>query len=566
MTTANPTPLTFVAARGGRGRLFVLPAFAVAVGLSLSASAAPSSFVVRLHRGIPVDGAIDLGSGVRVGLSRVGADLAVATLPAPLAPAEALRRLRAHPGVRLASPNFATTAASASGGPNDPYFPWQWNLAAIGWERVRPILPPLAATRIALFDTGLAILDWTDPVTGQSYARVPDFDRVRVVPGWDFVDGDATPWDENQHGTHVASVIASTANNALGIAGLLETVELQPIRVLDASGTGSLEELVAGLDWIAERNVDVVNLSLVVEGSDDLDVLADALDRVIASGAVVVAAAGNSHGEVLWPAAYPPVLSVGAVRATHCANGRVSSRPTVYTAWGPRLDLVAPGGDNAMDVDHDGYPDGIPGMTIDRDDPVRTGLWLGAGTSFAAAHVAAIAAILRGLDVSPTAVRQLLLDTADDLPPGGWDVWSGAGVANPLAAVTRAVAGTWSEPRSFTASVELVPSSGNRTEARLTVRDAATGAPAAGVTVYGHWETTRPLWQSGTSDRAGELRIVSPVDSGDDLALTVDAMRVGGAGFIGSITPGGLRFERSLTAVRFASIEPTGREPGCSGQ
>ena len=60
--------------------------------------------------------------------------------------------------------------------------------------------------------------------------------------------------------------------------------------------------------------------------------------------------------------------------------------------------------------------------------------------------------------------------------------------------------------------------------------------------------------------------MTSPAGSGDGLSLVVDSARVGGAGFMGSITPGGMRFQRSLTAVSFASVEPTGNEPGCGGR
>lgn len=509
MATQTTRQPGFAAAAGGPGGSFLLSAIfscALVASAVVAAPSAPGTFVVRLRPGAPVAGQLDLGAGVRASIVRRGPDLAVVTMAgnSGLAEGESLRRLRAHPAIRLASPNYATAAAGSNGStPNDPYFPWQWNLSAVRWERIRPILPPLVSTRISILDTGLAIVDWTDPATGRSFARVPDLDRVRVVPGWDFVDSDDTPWDENQHGTHVASVIAATANNALGIAGLLDTVELQPVRVLNDKGTGSLDELVAGLDWVAAQGTDVVNLSLVVAGTDGLDVLVDALDRVLASGAVIVAAAGNSHGNVLWPAAHPGVLSVGAVRSAGCSNGQAVTRPTIYTSWGPRLDVVAPGGDNAMDVDHDGYPDGIPGMTIDPADPTKTGIWLGAGTSFSSAHVSAVAVVLRGLGVPGTAVRQLIIDSADDIQPPGWDVWTGGGLVDPWTAVNRALTGSWSEPRSFDVAVELSPLGNDRTSARLTVRDASTGATAAGVTVYGHWTTASPYWQSDVSDRNG---------------------------------------------------------------
>jgi len=427
---------------------------------------------------------------------------------------------------------------------------------------------PAPGTVIALLDTGVAYRQYFDDQTHVEFRPSPDLGRVEFVPGYDFVDNDPYPLDENQHGTHLASVIASVVDDAYGIAGFVDTIGIEPVRVLGIDGTGTLADLVAGIDYAVTTHVDVINLSLTVDtaSSDDLEVLRLALQSAVDSGIVLVGAAGNDNGEVAWPAAYPPVIAVGAVRWNGCASSvSAAVKTAVYSAWGPQLDLMAPGGDNAMDLDHDGYPDGILGMTFAPDDPTSFDLWFRTGTSVAAAEVSAIAAVVRSHGVPGWDVPDLLAATAIDLGKPGFDVQTGDGLVAPSQAFAIAAVG-WSEVGRAQVEIDVVPD-GNHWRADLTVTNSATGEPAPGVTVWGHWTATGRAndYASVVSDADGHASIASRPNGGT-ATYVVDHAEVGGAGFIGSITPGGARFSRSLGAIRMSTIEPTGREPGCGGR
>ena len=89
----------------------------------------------------------------------------------------------------------------------------------------------------------------------------------RVLPGWDFVDGDPYASDENGHGTHVAGTIAATRDNGMGVAGVAPDARILPIRVLDADGLGYVSDVIQGYNYAAARGARVVNVSL---GSEEL--------------------------------------------------------------------------------------------------------------------------------------------------------------------------------------------------------------------------------------------------------------------------------------------------------
>jgi subtilisin family serine protease len=181
--------------------------------------------------------------------------------------------------------------------PNDPFWPSQWSPrlthAPAAWERTVGD----AQTVVGVVDTGLD-------------ATQPDL-RGRVVPGFEFVQGDADPHDDNGHGTAVAGVIAAAGDNGVGVAGYCWRCRLMPLKVLGADGTGLSSDLARGIVWAADNGARVINASL--EGpADDLAVAA-ATSYARARGALVVAAAGNDSSSTLgYPAALPGVVSVAA--------------------------------------------------------------------------------------------------------------------------------------------------------------------------------------------------------------------------------------------------------------
>jgi hypothetical protein len=211
----------------------------------------------------------------------------------------ALRALRDHPAVRYAEPGVTL---HADGDPHDAAnradfeamtIPEAWT-----WSTGRP------EVTVAVLDTGLT--------------PHLDLPAGRLVPGRDFVDGDADTSDDDGHGTMVTHLIAAEAGNGVGTTGVCSGCRIMPVRVLEhrdglpAQGTSA--DVAAGIVWAADHGAKVVNLSMSTATPSAL--LEEAVKHATDKGVVVVAASGNGPGEhERYPAAYEWVLSVGALGA-----------------------------------------------------------------------------------------------------------------------------------------------------------------------------------------------------------------------------------------------------------
>jgi len=342
---------------------------------------------------------------------------------------EAMRRLGTAPEVEYAEVNGPVHAFFK---PNDLAFEVQWNFRMIEAERTWDIQKGDPSVVVAVLDTGIAFEDFGP------YRKAPDFGGTVFVQGRDIVNEDDHANDDNFHGTHVASTIAEATDNTVGATGLAFRCALMPVKVLDENGDGSFFEVAEGIDFAARNSsVKIINLSLGGDGNSNT--VRAAIDRAVAAGITVVAAAGNDgRGTVSFPAALPNVIAVGAI------DGRKQKAP--YSNFGTELDLVAPGGDNRRDDTGpngvpDGRPDGILQQTLDPDSAERGifddfGYFFVTGTSQATPHVAALAALLYQQGITnPTAIKAAMEQTAEDLGASGRDDTFGNGLIRPSLAL-----------------------------------------------------------------------------------------------------------------------------------
>jgi serine protease len=325
---------------------------------------------------------------------------------------EMVEKLCNNPFVEYAEPNYIAKIAMT---PNDPYFDYQWHLlglddGGIGMESAWDIATGSSVT-VAVIDTGIT--------------AGTDLADTCFVSGYDFVNDDNDPSDDNGHGTHVAGTVAQSTNNNLGVCGVAFDACLMPVKVLDQDGYGTYTDIIDGINFAVNNGADIISMSL--EGSAHSQGLEDACENAYNNGVTCVAASGNSgQNGVAYPAAYDDyVIAVGATR--------YDKTRAYYSNYGSSLDVVAPGGDIYVDQNGDEYADGVLQQTFDPD----WGYFFWQGTSMATPHVSGVAALLYSNGVTtPNGIRDALESTAYDLGSTGWDMYYGYGLINAYDALT----------------------------------------------------------------------------------------------------------------------------------
>ncbi len=208
---------------------------------------------------------------------------------------------------------------------NDPYLSYQWSIAETGADLAWDTVTDGAEIVVAVVDTGV------------DYTHDDLKNRVLVDLGYDFVNGDSDPMDDNGHGTHVAGIIAAEADNGIGIAGMAGTLDVSilPIKVLDADGAGETAVISAGILYAVEQGVDIINLSL---GADIITPdVRQAVETALEADIFVVVAAGND-GTVCAPLSLANLDGVFTVAAA-----TESSTVADFSNYGSAIDGYAPG-------------------------------------------------------------------------------------------------------------------------------------------------------------------------------------------------------------------------------
>jgi subtilisin family serine protease len=226
--------------------------------------------------------------------------------------------------------------------------------------------------KVAILDTGVDL-------------RHP---ALEIAGGHNSVDGSGASYmDDNGHGTHVAGTVAAQ-DVGRGVIGVAPGAELYAVKVLNQSG-GTFTSIIAGLQWCVANRMDAANMSFGTKKGSQA--LAEAVRNAAAAGLTMVAAAGNTSDPVLFPAAYPEVIAVGA-------SDKKDVVPD-WTARGPQVAFIAPG----VDI---------------RSTKLNGNYEFKEGTSMSAPHVTGLVCLLmaaRGAH-GGEAVRAALKEAATPLP------------------------------------------------------------------------------------------------------------------------------------------------------
>lgn len=318
---------------------------------------------------------------------------------------------------------YDSGGAPGSGGVNDPLFPKQWGLDQINapeaWTRAQG-----SGATIAVVDTGVDL-------------QHPDL-RANLVPGVDLVAGKSDcppgPQDENGHGTHVSGIAAAVTNNGIGVAGTAPAAKIMPVRVLDASGSGDLATVAAGITYAADHGADVINLSLgelpIVGQLTELNQeIEDAVNHAWDRGSVVVAAAGN---ETFPLCEYPSFAQHAVCVAATDSRGL----PSFYSNFPVNRSLIgvrAPGGVGSVfcEDDEDVWSTIWPGSDLECPGGI-SGYETLAGTSMATPFVSGVAALLAAQGLTNQQIVDRLKATSSN--HGSYDPVYGYGIVDADAA------------------------------------------------------------------------------------------------------------------------------------
>ena len=355
--------------------------------------------MVRLH--VPADAAA-VAADHGVALQRAPGRSGYAVLAGDRA---ALAGLTDDPRVALVAPHAATHGASAGQA--------QWH-----HDHVASKAPMQGSSWVvAILDTGVAYETATR--SGVAYTQASGLSGNPIVAPYDFIHDDAYANDDHQHGTHIAGLIAANGVTK----GIVPGVSLMPIKVLDQANAGTEIALVDGILHAVANGADVINMSLSFgEGYQPSLALQQALQDAHDAGIVMVAAAGNTAQDfTTWPAASPLVIAVGASKMVSDSG---EAGTAGYSNGNGAIDIMAPGGDVQVDVNLDGYVDGLVAQSIDPADPTSVGYWLMAGTSQAAAVASGMAVRILDQGYAPGDVYAVMQDQSDD---GEWTNGTGAG-------------------------------------------------------------------------------------------------------------------------------------------
>ncbi len=265
---------------------------------------------------------------------------------------------------------------------------------------------------VAILDTGLKL-------------NHPEFSG-RIVPGYDFVNNDFDPTDDNGHGTNVTGIALAKGNNSVGYAGVNWNSKIMTCKVLDNANLGFYSWWADAIYFAVDNGAKVINLS--AGGSSISTLLENAVNYAYNNNVSIVVSTGNQNSAIQYPAKYVNAIAVGSTNSNDKRSNPFFWSTTSGSNFGPELDFVAPGNyiyglSHTSNTNYDVY-------------------W--GGTSQAAPHVTGLISLLLSINPSLTVnqIRLILQQSSQDLVGDsfdtvGWDKYYGFGRINAFNAISN---------------------------------------------------------------------------------------------------------------------------------
>lgn len=330
---------------------------------------------------------------------------------------------RALPQVEYAEEVYEIHLEEATGSsnpvlPNDPRFSEQWALANEG-QNGGTSGADISATSawsvtkgsenvvVAVLDSGV---DYTHPDLENNIWKRPEnvkeyqdrnLGEIDDENGYDALENDGDPMDENGHGTHCAGIIGAEGGNNEGITGVNWTVQIMPLRFMDANGSGTTKDAIEAINYVIDRRKAGVNVRIISAswGSTQKSrALEDVIRKAYDAGILFVAASGNSSVDADRQPHYPSSYNLGNIISVAALDR--NDKLTSFSNYGLKsVHIGAPGKDILSTYLKHEFKES-------------------SGTSMATPVVAGVAALVLANDPKMTVdeLRKHLLESVDKLP------------------------------------------------------------------------------------------------------------------------------------------------------
>lgn len=405
-------------------------------------------------------------------------------LPKGVSVDEGIASYKKTTGCELAQPNFIYKIFNT---PNDPQFGSMYGMTKISAPAAWDVTTGNTAVIVADIDTGvdynhqdLAANMWHNP--GETPNNGIDDDGNGYVDdyyGYDFINNDSNPTDDDGHGTHTTGTIGAVGNNSTGVVGVNWNVKLMALKTHDGSGNSTAATVMTAFNYVTMMKNRGINIRVTSsswggapEAASYDQALKDAIDAAGNAGVLNVFAAGNdgrnNDSTPFYPASYnsPSIIAVASSDSNDARSG--------FSNWGlVSVDVAAPGSSILSTFPNNTYG------TI-------------SGTSMATPHVAGSAALLVGFNsnLSVASLKATLMNTVDPVAAFNGLVASG-GRINVSRALSQQTVCTFSLSQPGT----TIPTAGGSGSVNVT----AQGACSWGAFTSASWITI-PLTAAGNGN------------------------------------------------------------------